>query len=273
MKIAAFLLCCAGGAALIVGCASQETAVTTPPTVTVSSFVSISFTPTVARYEAKILIHNNAGAGLDFQRVDYAVDLFDTQLFTDSFSGLKRTSGNGDQTVTFPLQIAMADIAKQGIDLLAEESLRVTFRGNVYTAVRYGMDPVPFTATATVPLPKIPELSYVGTEGAPLSDAWRVNFSVMNTNSFPFTLTSVKTFLVLNGKRYSLLHTRGAIDMQPGEAAAVVLQMENSPGKSLSMALNLATNQAMKFNITGEVTFKTPYGWIFIPVNLEDTLR
>lgn len=50
----------------------------------------------------------------------------------------------------------MSDIANQGIDLLSEESLRVTFRGNVYTAPRYGMDPVPFTATVTVPLPRMP---------------------------------------------------------------------------------------------------------------------
>jgi hypothetical protein len=273
MKIAALLVGSAVCAVLLGGCASQRPIVSTPPTVTVSSLQSTSFSPTLAKYVAKILIHNNAGEDIEFQRVDYAVDLFDTQLFTDSFNGLKRTRGNDDQTVTFPFQIAMEDIANQGVELLSEQGLRVTFRGEVYTAARYGMDPVAFTATATVPLPKIPELSYVGTEGSPLSDAWRVNFSVTNTNSFPLTLTSVKTFLVLNGKRYSLLHTRGAIDMQPGEAKPVMLQMENSPGKTLSMALNLAQNQVVRFNITGEVTFKSPYGWIFIPVNLEETLR
>ena len=128
------------------------------------------------------------------------------------------THGNGDQTLTYSFQIAMKDIANQGIDLLSEQSLRVTLRGEVYTAARYGMDPQPFTATSTVPMPRMPEVSYVGAEGDPLSDAWRITFNVTNTNSFPFTLTSVKTFLDLNGKKYSMLHTHGAIELKPGGA-------------------------------------------------------
>jgi hypothetical protein len=272
-KHAAVFVLIAAGAAFLAGCASQGPIVKTPPTVSVSSFESISFSPTLAKYEAKVLIHNNAHVALDLRRVDYTVDLFDTSLFSDSFNGLKRMAENGDQTVTFPFQVAMDDISKQGIDLLSEQSLRVTFRGEVSTAVRYGLDPQPFTATVTVPIPRMPEITYVGAEGDPLSDAWRVTFSVMNTNNFPFTLTSVKTFLDLNGKKYSLLHTRGAIEMKAGETAPVVLQMENSPGKTLSMALNLASNRTLRFNLTGTITCKTPYGWIFIPLNLEEGLN
>lgn len=268
-KNIAVVAICAACAAFIAGCASQGPIVSTPPTVTVSSLESTSFSPTLAKYEAKILIHNNAAEDIEFRRVSYAVDLFDTQLFTDSFSGLRRTRGNGDQTLTYSFQIAMEDISNQGIDLLAEESLRVTLRGEVYTASRYGMDPVPFMATVTVPIPRMPEVAYVGSEGEPLSDSWRLNFTVRNPNSFPFTLTTVKTFLVLNGKRYSLLHTHGATELKPGETAPVVLRMETSPGKALSMALNLATNRDLRFNITGLVTFKTPYGWIYIPMDLQ----
>jgi hypothetical protein len=189
---------CAACAVLIAGCASQGPIVSIPPTVTVSSLESTSFSPTLAKYEARILIHNNAAEDIEFRRVNYAVDLFDTQLFTDSFSGLRRTRGNGDQTLTYSFQIAMEDISNQGIDLLAEESLRVTLRGDVFTASRYGMDPVPFAASVTVPIPRMPEVNYVGTEGEALSDSWRINFTVRNPNSFPFTLTTVKTFLVLN---------------------------------------------------------------------------
>ena len=273
MRKTAFLSICAACAVLLVGCASQGPIVSTPPTVTVSSFQSTSFSPTLAKFVAKILIHNNAEEEIEFRRADYAVDLFDTELFTDSFSGMKRTRGNGDQTVTFPFQIAMEDIASQGIDLLSEQSLRVTFRGNVHTAARYGMDPVPFTAMVTVPIPRMPEVTYVGTEGEALSDAWRLNFTVRNPNSFPFTLTSVKTFLILNGKRYSLLHTHGATEVGPAETVPVALQMETSPGKALSMALNLATNRNLRFNITGMVTCTTPYGLILIPLNLDEALE
>jgi LEA14-like dessication related protein len=272
-KTIAILAICAAGTALIIGCASQGPIVSVQPTVTVSSFESISFSPTLAKYVAKILIHNNAGQDIDFQRTDYAVDLFDTQLFTDSFDGMKRTKANGDQTVTFPFQVAMEDIANQGIDLLSEQGLRVTFRGNVYTAARYGMDPVPFTGTVTVPIPQMPEVTYVGTEGEALSDAWRVNFTIRNPNKFPFTLASVRTTLILNGKKYSLLHTHGATEVKPGETAPVALRMETSPEKALSMALNLATNRDLRFNITGMVTCTTPYGLVLIPLNLDEGLE
>jgi LEA14-like dessication related protein len=261
-------------ALFIAGCASQPKGpmVSTPPTVSVSSFQSTSFSPTLVKYEAKVLIHNNAEVDLEFQRVNYAVDLFDTELFTDSFRDVRKMRANGDQTVTFPFQIAVKDISDQGIDVLSEQSIRVTFRGEVLTAARYGMDPVPFIATVTVPLPAVPDVTYLGSEGDPLSEAWRLHFSVTNKNSFPVTLTSVQTFVVLNDKKYSLVHSRGPTDLQPGVVTPVDLQMENSPGKALSMALNLAVNRDIRFNITGQITCKTQYGWIYIPLDLEEAL-
>jgi len=273
-KMSGLFVVGAACALLAAGCASQPQGpmISTPPTVSVSSFNSVSFSPTLVKYEAKVLVHNNADAELEFQRVDWGVDLFDTELFTDSFSGPRRMRANGDQTVPFSFQIATKDIANQGIDLLSEQSLRVTFRGEVRTAARYGLDPVPFTATVTVPLPRMPDVSYLGSEGDPLSDAWRLHFSVTNNNSFPVTLSSVKTFVVLNGKKYSLVHTKGETALPAGVATPVDLQMETTPGKALSMALNLATNRNLRFNITGQVTCNTQYGWIFIPLDLEEGL-
>jgi len=142
----------------------------------------------------------------------------------------------------------------------------------VVTAKRYGLDPVPFTATVTVPLPRIPEVTYLGSEGDPLTDAWRLHFNVMNTNPFPVTLTSVKTFVVLNGKKYSLVHTHGETELPSGVTTPVDLQMETSPGKALSMALNMAANRSLRFNLTGQVTCNTQYGWIYIPLDLEEAL-
>jgi len=268
-------LCAAAACALLVGaCASQPQGpmVDVQPTVTVSSFQSTSFSPTLVKYEAKVLIHNNAPTDIEFRGVDYAVDLFDTELFTDSFSGVRKTRANGDQTVTFPFQVAVKDIVNQGIDVLSEQNITVTFRGEVYTAKRYGLDPVPFTATVSVPLPRVPDVAYLGSEGDPLTDAWRLHFSVTNTNAFPVTLSSVKTFLVLNGKRYSMVHTHGQTDLQPGVATPVDLQMETSPGKALSMALNLAANRSLHWNLTGQVTCSTQYGWVYIPLDLEEAL-
>ena len=271
---AVYLAITAGVVLLVAGCASQPQGprVSTPPTVSVSELKSVSFDPKLVKYEAKVLIHNNADVDLEFQRVEWAVDLFDNQLFTDSFNGPRRMKAGGDQTVPFGFQIAVADITAQGIDVLSEQSLRVTFRGEVRTAARYGLEPVYFTSTVTVPLPRIPDVSYLGSEGDPLTDAWRLHFNVTNRSSFPITLSSVKTLVVLNGKKYSLVHTHGETALPPGVATPVDLQMETSPGKALSMALNLAMNRNLRFNLTGTVTCQTQYGWIYIPLNLEEAL-
>ena len=259
---------------LAAGCASQPPGpmVTVQPTVTVSSFRSISFSPTLVKYEARVLIHNNAPTDVEFRGIDYSVDLFDVELFTDSFGDMKKTRANGDETVTFPFQVAMKDIENQGIDVFAGQSVRVTFRGAVFTAPRYGLDPVPFAASVTVPLPRVPDVAYLGSEGNPLTDAWRLHFTVTNTNPFPVTLSSVRTFLVLNEQKYSMVHTHGQTELPSRVATPVDLQMENSPGKALSMALNLAADRTLRFNLTGQITCSTPYGWIFVPLDLEEAL-
>ncbi len=272
-KLATMLALSTVAAAFLIGCASEGPMVTTQPTVSVSDFTSLSFSPQRIEFDAKILIHNNAPVPMELRRIDCAVDLYDQELFTDSIRDLKRTKADGSLAVPFPFHIGMRDVGAQPSDLLAEGSLRVTLRGEVRTAARYGLDPVPFTQTITIPVPNLPAVAYVGSEGEPFSDVFRLNFQVTNGNSFPITLNAVKTFLVINQKKYSLLHTHGATDFQPGETKPVALQMENSPGKALLMALNLASNPHPSFNITGTVTFSTPYGWIFIPLDLEETLQ
>ena len=259
-------------AMLVAGCASQGPMVTTPPTVSISNFKSIEFWPNRIEFDAKVAVQNNSPVEMELRKVDFAVDMFDQELFTDTVSDLRRTSANGKLTVPFPFHIAMKDVLNQAPDLLAEGNLRVTLRGQVYPAARYGFDPIPFTQTLEIPVPKMPDVAYVGSEGEPFSAAYRLTFNLTNTNSFPFTLAGVKTFLVINDKKYSLLHTRKSVDLQPGETQPVVLQMENSPGKTLLMALNLAQNAHPTFNITGTISCLTPYGWIYLPISLEEAL-
>jgi LEA14-like dessication related protein len=257
---------------LMAGCASQGPDVVTPPSVRASQ-QSLTFTPDLVTFEAKVLIHNNMRAALDFDRVDYAVDLFDKELFTDSFNGMKRTNGNGDQTVTVPFQIAMDDILKQVIDVVSEESMRVTFRGEVYPAPKFGFDAIPFSTTLTIPIPKIPVVTFLGARGVPFSDTFALSFRIRNPNSFPFSVDTVQTFLEINDRRFSLLHTVEATEMQPGGSGVVMLRMENTTGKTLGMALSLAQSPDKKFAVTGTIRCGTPYGWFIFPVKFEGDLK
>ncbi|HTP59954.1 MAG TPA: hypothetical protein VMM82_13615, partial [Spirochaetia bacterium] len=143
-------------ALILAGCASQGPVVPQPPTVSVSQLRSLSFTPDLVKFQAKVLIQNNMNGDITFERTDYAVDLFDTQLFADTFGDMLTTHKGATQTVTFPFQISMEDIRKQGLDVLAEQGLRVAFHGQVFCAASYGFDPIPFTAELTIPIPQIP---------------------------------------------------------------------------------------------------------------------
>ncbi len=260
----------AGMAALLVSCASLPM-VTIQPSVSVSDFKSISFSPQRIEFDARVLILNSAPVELEIRRVEWAVDLYDQELFTDTVTDLKRTNANGSQTISLPFHIGMRDVMAQGDT--AGGTLKVTLRGQVVTDASYGLPPVPFTKTVEIPMPKLPDVSYVGTEGEPFSQVFRLNLQATNTNDFPITLMSVRTFLVINDRKYTLLHTVGSVDMPPGQTQPVALQMENPPGKTLIMALDLVRHPNPTFNIMGTVTFKTPYGAIYIPLSLSEALQ
>jgi len=236
----------------------------------VSWFNSTVIRPELVKFEAKIVIENRMSAPLDFQRVDYAVDLLGTELFTDSFDGLKRTNGYRNQTVTFPFQIVMKDILEQSVGILAEGGMRVTFRGTVYPAASSGFDPLDFQKTILIPLPRIPEVSFAGADGVPFSDFFRVRLRVRNTNDFTLTVSSIDSFLQINDQRYSLLHTEQSVELPPDGSGTVILQMEQTPGKTLSMALSAMQNKNPRFSVGGTIECKSPYGWIIIPVQIEE---
>ena len=260
-------------AAVVVGslaaCASQGPETPVPPTVRVARLVSTVITPEVVKFEAKIVVHNNMRKSLDLEKVDYGSALFDKQLFTSTFSDLKRMDGNGDETITFPFQISMKDILSQAPNLLAEGKLKVTFDGLVYPSAASTFQPIAFARTVELPIPRIPEVSFAGAVGLPTQDLFRVRLNVKNTNSFPISVARIDTFLVLNQEKYRLLHTEKSTEIQPGEIGTVTLQMENSTGKTLSMILNAIQAQAVSFTLGGTIMCGTPYGWVYVPVELQ----
>ncbi len=252
---------------LFAGCASRGPVVPQAPSVQVTQFDSLLFTPDVIKFQAKLVINNRMNAGLNIQKVDYGVDVNDKQIFTESFAQLKPIRGNGQETVTFPFQIAVKDIANNAIDLLAQDALNVSFRGQVYPAGDFGFGPIPFRMTKSIPLPKIPDVTIEGTEGSPLR-TFTVFLKIKNTNAFPLNMKSINSYLELNGTKYTLLRTQESTEIKPGSAETIVLKMENSTGKTLSLALNIAQSSTPQFSIGGDISCQTPYGLIFVPLKL-----
>lgn len=252
----------------VVSCASKGPVVPVPPTVRVSSFRSTVITPDVIKFRASILINNNMRAPLDFDKTDYGANLFDKPIFSDTFNGMKRTNSNGTETVNFPFQISMKDILAQDVALLAEGQLRVEFHGTVYPSVQSGFAPVRFSQEITIPIPKIPTLSFEGTQGSPVGRQFSVRLSMHNPNDFDMAVDSVDSFIDLNGQRYTLLHSQQESAIPANGSGSVTLTMENSVGKTLSFALNAIQGNNIKFTVGGTIVCSTPYGWIYIPVGV-----
>lgn len=254
--------------AVLAGCASGPV-VPTPPTVRVTEFRSTLFTPDQVRFHARIVITNQMRASLDFAKVDYGLNLFDKTLLTQSFTGMKKVRSNGTETVTIPMRIPMKEILAQHIAVLAEGKMQFTFRGSVYPSTSSGFGPVPFSRTIEIPLPSIPQVTFAGTSGVPLTQSFRVEIGIRNTNNFPLSVNDISTALDLNGQRYRLLGTQQSTDIPAGGTGTVVLTTETSKTAALSMALNVLENNAVNLKIVGSVTAGTPYGYVFIPVEVE----
>jgi LEA14-like dessication related protein len=159
----------------------------------------------------------------------------------------------------------MKDVGNRAVDVLAEEALRVSFRGQVYPV---GFDSIPFEMTKTIPLPRIPTITVEGTRGSPSERIFTVLLRVANTNSFPLNIKSIDSYLELNGTRYGLLRTQGITEIQPGSAETIPLTMEQSTAKTLSMILNVGQSGSLRFALGGDIRCQTPYGLIFVPLRL-----
>jgi len=249
----------------LAGCAAPGRVVPIPPSVQFTQFDSLVITPEAIRFQVKLLIRNQMRAGLDLQKIDYQVDVHDKAVFTDSFAQLHPIKGNGREVVTFPFQIAMKDVVDRAVDVLAENAIRVSFRGQLYPV---GFDSIPFEMTKTIPLPRIPAVTVEGTRGSPADGVFTVLLRIANTNSFPLNIKSIDSYLEMNGTRYGLLRTQGATEIQPGSAETIPLTMEQSTTKTLSMILNVAQSGSLSFSVGGDIRSQTPYGLIFIPLRL-----
>lgn len=254
--------------AVVASCA-RGPVVPTPPTVRVTEFRSTLFTPDQVRFHAKIVITNQMRASMGFQKVDYGLSLFDKDLLTQSFTGMKQVRSRGTETVTIPMRIPMKEILAQHIAVLAEGKMQFTFRGSVYPSQASGFGPIPFSQTIEIPLPNIPKVTFAGTSGVPLTQSFRVEIGIENTNNFPLSINDMSTALELNGQRYNLLGTQQAANIAPGSTGTVVLTTESSKTAALSMALNILENQAVDLKVIGSITAGTPYGYVFIPVEIE----
>jgi len=249
-------------------CASRGPVVPVPPTVEVSQLDSVVITPDLIKFRAKVFIRNRMRARMSLDHMDYAVDLHDRELFESSFEDLLTMKSRGKQTVTVPFQISMKDVLEQAVDVLAEEGLRVDFRGWVYPLPDSGFEPIPFAATRVIPFPRIPEVFLAGVTGAPFSEGFEIVLRMHNPNRFPLTLKAMKTWMVLNGKRYPLFHTGERTHIGPDSSELLYLGIHHSKGKALSMLLNMAQSGSREFSLGGSVEFGTPHGLVYLPVEL-----
>lgn len=250
----------------LAACAStpEGPVIPAPPCVEIH-FASKVITPKDIQFVGRVVIRNQMRAPLQIEKVDYTAELHDKPIRSESFTELQPMRSRGTQTVTLPIRISMKDIQDQLEDVLAEESVRVTLSGTVFPV---GFAPISFTATEIVPVPRIPEVAFDGASGNPLDGQFSVRLRVHNPNSFPLTFASVESFLTLNGKRYDLLQSECFDQVAPGGSGRLVLTMQQTRGKGLSMLVNMAKHQSMDFVVGGSIQCQTPHGLFRVPLEV-----
>lgn len=250
----------------VIGACSSAPAIPIAPTVEVASFEPLVITPDAIRYRAEVVINNQMQRRLDVVKVDWEADLHGKPIASDSFDPLISVRARGQQTVALPFQIAMKDVVNQAVEVLAEEGVRVDFRGAVHPVE---FDPVPFETSRTIPLPKIPVVSIQGVDGVPLQGKFQVILGIKNNNAFPMTFQSVDSYLGFHGKRYTLLKSRNDAEIGPGSTGTVTLTMRRTGGRSLSLTLNMIQPEGeTKFEIGGSFSCHTPHGLFEVPLKL-----
>ncbi|HUX22618.1 MAG TPA: LEA type 2 family protein [Spirochaetia bacterium] len=256
-------------AVVVLAACAHRAVVPSPPEVRITTFRSTLFTPDFVRFQGRLLVTNTMRASLDLQKVDYGLSLFDKDLLSKSFSGLEQIRRNGTETVNLPMQISMKDILAQHIAILADGKMRFTFRGTLYPSDASGFSPIPFSETIEIPIPKIPEVGFVSTTGVPLTKSFHMEIGVRNPNTFPISINNVDTYLDLNGQRYKMVGTQESVEVPATGSGTVVLLTQVSDTAALSMALNVLENQAVDLKVGGSFTAGTPYGYVYIPVEVE----
>lgn len=241
---------------------------TVAPTLRFIGFNSVSIQPEGVQFEVKLGIKNNMPISLPLNRIEYQFDLNQKRLVTGTFNQFAALQGFSEQEVTFPFQLAWKDLVAQATSgSTSGQVYKVGFNGSLFVSESMALPAIPFSIEKTLPVPKLPKVGFVGTEGSPLGERFALNFKIKNENSFPIWMEGADTSLQLNQKNYELVQSGSAPRFEPGETQTLSLAMTNTLGKGIDMLANALLSGKMDFKASGKVRFGTPYGTLVLPVN------
>lgn len=250
-------------------CASvpEGPVVPTPPCVE-ARFDSTVVTPDGIELVGRVLVTNTMRASLQIERVDYAADLHDAPILEATYDELRPIHPRGWQSVTVPIEITRGELGERLEDVLAEESVRVAFRGTVHPI---GFAPVDFRVEKTIPMPKLPSVSIDGARGNPLDGEFTVRLCVRNPNEYALTFESIESFVKLNDKRYELLRSECFDRIAPGATGRIALTMQQTRGKLSSVLVNIARHGVEDFVVGGTIACRTPYALVRLPIEVRSS--
>ena len=91
----------------------------------------------------------------------------------------------------------------------------------------------------------------------------------MNPNLFPISVQQIDSFLEINGDSFRLLHSEGSTEIPSGSARSVVLEIHNTPGKTLGIVFSMLQSPTRQYAGSGSIEFGSPYGRIYFPLRVE----
>ena len=256
---------------LLAGCASVGSVSAELPTVTVRELRPVSFSPSAASFQARILVENRRPEPLALQELDYTVDLAGRPLYSATVTGLLPTRQGGTQTLLLPFQVSMDEIRSRGGDAPGA-SIQIRYHGRAYVADAPEQGPLLFEASLSVPLPAMPTALLLAATGAPPAEPFEVVLGIPNTNSFPFTIDSVDATVVVADARFPLRRIDKPTEVPAGGVGTMTLRLDPPQQDATDLAPGTVGPDAGQAQVTVEatVTLASPYGWIYVPVRITD---
>lgn len=220
-------------------------------------------TPEGMEFRPVLVVQNPLDVPLGFERVDYVVDLFDQTVIRSSSADLPDAAANGQVRVPLAWSLGVDDLAKA-----KDGRLAVDLRGTLYPDRNRGLAPVNFDRRVELPLPRLPQVTSLGSEGAPSDAGFRVRLELQNPNSFAISVVKVDAFLRLEGARAPLVLTEAVAPLPPGQRQILTLRLRVAPRQLPPPGEGGATPQAPRDSVGGSLSCASPVGRLYVPLAL-----
>ncbi len=227
-----------------------------------------------------VTVENPYSFDLPLLDVDYTLVTHDRTFLTGATEVEGKISARRAHTVELPVRVDLVSLVNtvasvrpgHVIPYAAELGLRAQVEGA--EPLRF---PLRTQGELPVPKPPIVRVSSLHWSETSLSKVEGVlSLDVENTNTFPFSLSSLRWDLGLSDKQVATGQARGTVALEPAQVGTIPIQLSFSPmdlGTGLVEVLTDLNRETISYSITGFMSVDTRFGVIQLPYGQSGTTQ